>query len=93
MSVAPQYGQALPEPWAPPVGPVPVPGPAEPPTGTLYPQQTIPRMPIETPPEAPVTGPPAGPPVAAEPPTGQPWDVPDDERMFGSPPDAYRHRP
>ena len=90
MSVAPQYGQALPEPWAPPVGPVPVPVPV-PPTGTLYPSS--PQAPPSTPPEAPVTGQPAGPPVGAEPPTGQPWDVPDEERMYGAPPEGYRHRP
>ena len=98
MSVAPQYGQALPEPWAPPVGPVPVPVPGPvpvpvpvPPTGTLYPSS--PQAPPSTPPEPPVTGQPAAPPVGAEPPTRQPWDVPHEERMYGAPPEGYRHRP
>jgi len=50
--------------------------------------------PVYAPPQAPTTAPPAGPPVGAEPPTGQqPWDVTDEERIYGSPPDGYRHRP
>ena len=84
MSVAPQYGQALPEPWGPPAAPVPVPAPQPP-------APYAPGSPY--PPQAPVTGAPADPQVAAEPPTGQPWDPTDEERIYGSPPDAYRNRP